>query len=171
MNTGLAIGAVIVLLIIIVGGVYFLTRGSTPASSVTTTVAANSSANTSTVAKTTIGSGSGGYSIMVASSATYGQFLTSNAGYTLYTYTGDVKGSGISSCTSGCAENWPPFYIANFTVAPGLNASAFSIINRTGGRVGKQITYKGWPLYLFSGDSAPGAVTGNNVAGFVVATK
>ena len=97
--------------------------------------------------------------------------LTNASGFTLYTFSDDAANSGSSSCNGGCASAWPPFYVANLTLAPGLNASNFAIINRTGGGKSMQITYRGYPLYFFDGDHAAGQVTGNGVSNFKVATK
>ncbi len=109
------------------------------------------------------------YAVNLESSAAAGSYLASGTGFTLYTYTKDVPNSGASACYSSCASNWPAFYAPNFTLAPGLNASEFSTITRTGGEL--QLAYKGWPLYFFAGDGKPGAINGNGVGGFALATR
>ena len=88
---------------------------------------------------------------------------------TLYTYSSDIQNNGASACYSSCATNWPPFYTDTLSLPSQLNPSDFSVIQRTDGS--KQITYKGYPLYLFIGDQKAGDVNGNNVGGFIVATK
>lgn len=107
------------------------------------------------------------YSIKTITSAQYGTYLANQAGYALYTYSNDKPNSGNSTCYSSCAQNWPPFYTANLTLAPGLSATSFGTITRTDGT--KQLTYDGMPLYLFIGDHSPGTVNGNGIAGFAVA--
>jgi predicted lipoprotein with Yx(FWY)xxD motif len=63
---------------------------------------------------------------------------------------------------------WPPFYVENLNVNPDLNSRDFKVITRDDGT--KQITYKGWPLYLYSGDTKPLETNGQAVNGlwFVV---
>ncbi len=192
MNNAVAAVAVIIVLIVVIGGAYIYTSGK--GSYATSTVAASTSAYTtvaSTTAKTTTVSTqlpsnsvmpsnspttnktsySGSYAVLVKDSSAYGPYLASSTGYTLYVDTADTQNSGTSTCTAGCATLWPPFYTTNLVLASGLNATWFGIINRTGGAVGHQITYKGWPLYLYQEDSAPNVITGNGVGGFKVATK
>jgi predicted lipoprotein with Yx(FWY)xxD motif len=54
------------------------------------------------------------------------------------------------------------------TVNPELKSRDFDVITRDGGK--KQLTYKGWPLYLYSGDTKPFETNGQRVNGlwFVV---
>ena len=107
------------------------------------------------------------YAVNLESSGSVGSYLANESGFTLYTFKADVAYSNVSACTGSCLANWPAFYATNLTVAPGLNVSAFGTITRTGGA--KQLTYMGWPLYLFAGDGQSGQVNGNGVSDFVVA--
>lgn len=98
--------------------------------------------------------------IRLATNATLGQFLTDQAGKTLYVFSPDVKGN--SACTSAqCLAAWPVFYKETPTLDAGLNASDFATITRSDGA--KQTTYKGWPLYYYAQDVAEGDVKGENV--------
>lgn len=98
--------------------------------------------------------------IRLATNATLGQFLTDQAGKTLYLFSPDVKGN--SACTSAqCLAAWPVFYKENPTLDAGLTASDFATITRSDGA--KQTTYKGWPLYYYAQDLAEGDVKGENV--------
>lgn len=86
--------------------------------------------------------------------------LTGTNGMTLYTFDRDAAGSGKSVCNGPCATNWPPL------MAPaGMQPSGdYSVITRDDG--GKQIAYKGKPLYFWAKDAKPGDKTGdgfNNV--------
>ncbi len=98
--------------------------------------------------------------IRVASSS-LGNILVDAQGKTLYYFALDVPASGASSCTGSCAGIWPIFYSSAITVSPPLMASDFSSFVRADGT--SQITYRGWPLYYFQGDSNPGNVYGENV--------
>jgi predicted lipoprotein with Yx(FWY)xxD motif len=42
----------------------------------------------------------------------------------------------------------------------GLDSSRFALVTRRDG--GRQLTYNGWPLYLYAGDHRSGAVGGND---------
>jgi predicted lipoprotein with Yx(FWY)xxD motif len=92
-----------------------------------------------------------------------GKVLTSAAGKTLYFFTPDVKGS--SECTGSCLSYWPVYYTELAYLDPSLSTDKadFAVITRSDGK--KQTTFKGWPLYLFAGDIAPGDVKGENVDG------
>lgn len=107
------------------------------------------------------------YNLMVGSSPTIGNYLESSAGYTLYLLNSDTPYK-TSTCTGTCATYWPPYMLSgnlsSLSVESGINASALGVINRTGG--GAQLTYDGWPLYLFYKDTAPGQVNGNGVKAF-----
>jgi predicted lipoprotein with Yx(FWY)xxD motif len=83
-------------------------------------------------------------------------FLTDDNGMTLYYYTLDTNGQ--SACYGGCAKAWPIFYAASVSVADPLMASDFGTVTRTDGT--KQTTYKGWPLYYWYQDKAPGDMAG-----------
>ncbi len=178
MNKTGIIGGVIVLIIVIAGAAYYLNTMSVPPSITTAastsiaattmapTTASGSNSTTTAAAPTTA---STAYTVKLENSSTYGQYLANASGYTLYTYGGDTQNTGTSACTGGCASAWPPFYTASLVLQAGLNASSFATITRSDGS--KQITYKGWPLYFYSGDSQPGQVSGNGVNNFKVATK
>ncbi|HSV30184.1 MAG TPA: hypothetical protein VLL76_11530 [Candidatus Omnitrophota bacterium] len=84
-----------------------------------------------------------------------GPVLTDGQGMTLYTY--DKDEAGKSNCTGDCAKNWPPL------AADGSEKGDLSAIARPDG--GKQVAYKGKPLYLWVKDTKPGDTTGDGVKG------
>jgi predicted lipoprotein with Yx(FWY)xxD motif len=63
---------------------------------------------------------------------------------------------------------WPVFYVLDVLVPSSLNASDFSTYTRDNSA--KQTTYKGYPLYYYSQDTAPGDTLGDKAGGvwFVV---
>jgi predicted lipoprotein with Yx(FWY)xxD motif len=85
---------------------------------------------------------------------------------TLYYRTSDSP--GMSNASGTVLNNWPIFYISNFVVPPPLKASDFAVITRPDFMM--QTTYKGWPLYYYIGDKAPGDTNGQGLGGvwFVV---
>ena len=127
----------------------------------------NSIITTATPNNTTVIATNAKLTVKISNNTTLGPYLINGSGYTLYTYSGDSPNSGTSSCTGGCISIWPPFYTPTLVLQKGLNASEFGTITRAGGI--KQLTYKGWPLYLYTGDSKPGQTNGEGVAGFYVA--
>ncbi len=108
------------------------------------------------------------YSVNIVKSKQLGTYLTNETFFTVYRYLGDSQNGKISACNGNCAKLWPPFYIENLTVNPELKYSDFDVIAREDGS--KQLTYKGWPLYLYAGDTKPIETTGQavNRLGFVV---
>jgi predicted lipoprotein with Yx(FWY)xxD motif len=92
-----------------------------------------------------------------------GPILASAGGYTLYFFTQDKPGSGTSTCTSSCASTWPP--LTGTVQAPsGVSLPGpLGMITRADGT--KQVTIKGYPIYIYAGDHAPGQVNGNGMGG------
>lgn len=90
------------------------------------------------------------------------EVLTNADGMTLYTFDKDVQGSASNCYDEGdskCATNWPPLFAEAGATADG----DFTIIDRKDGT--KIWAYKGWPLYLWINDAAPGDTTGDGVGG------
>lgn len=84
-----------------------------------------------------------------------GKVLATASGFTLYEFTRDAKNKSTCAKLSGCPESWPPLQTATKpTAGPGVKASLLSAISLHSG--GKQVTYAGHPLYIYSGDSGPG---------------
>ena len=99
--------------------------------------------------------------VQIMSNGQFGNILTDSSGRTLYFFSLDANGR--SACSGSCVVSWPVFYSAAPTLSSGLNSSDFATITRTDGTM--QTTYKGWPLYYFSADSAAGSVKGDAVEG------
>ena len=101
-------------------------------------------------------------SIKLADNATFGKILTDSNGATLYFFSRDTQDTSV--CLGGCLDVWPIFYAEDLTLDAGLEEMDFATIDRTDGS--KQTTYKGWPLYYYSSDTAAGDTNGdafNNV--------
>jgi predicted lipoprotein with Yx(FWY)xxD motif len=88
-----------------------------------------------------------------------GKFLADSQGMTLYIFKKDSPGKSV--CAGPCVVKWPLYFRQMVTVPEGLNAGAFGTITREDGK--QQTTYKGWPLYYFEGDKAPGDVLGQGL--------
>jgi predicted lipoprotein with Yx(FWY)xxD motif len=91
-----------------------------------------------------------------------GRTLTDQEGRTLYGFTKDEDGK--SSCYDDCAVTWPAFTVRGKVMAgAGLKADWLATAERRDGTT--QVTYKGMPLYYFSGDQQPGDINGQGVGG------
>ena len=92
----------------------------------------------------------------VSESADFGPILVDGEGISLYLFMADTQNSGASTCgdDDGCAEEWPPLVTDGDPVAgEGVDAAMLGTITRDDGTT--QVTYNGWPLYLFEEDTAP----------------
>jgi predicted lipoprotein with Yx(FWY)xxD motif len=88
-----------------------------------------------------------------------GSYLVDEKGMTLYIFRNDSPGKSV--CSGPCLEKWPVFLAENLQVRCGMRAKNFTTITRDDGR--KQTTYKGMPLYYFSGDAKPGDANGQGL--------
>jgi predicted lipoprotein with Yx(FWY)xxD motif len=98
-----------------------------------------------------------GGGLMVGETDELGQFLTDAEGMTLYIFSNDEMGSGVSVCNDDCATNWPPFYAEDAALPEGV-AGELTTITRDDGS--EQLAYNGQPLYYYIDDAAPGDTTG-----------
>ncbi len=88
-----------------------------------------------------------------------GRVLHNPQGFTLYHLI--TEKNGQFQCTGSCTSTWRP-YLAPGGRAPSSAASLpeqVGTITRPDG--GVQVTYDGFPLYTYSGDSGPGQANGN----------
>jgi len=86
--------------------------------------------------------------------------LTDGQGMTLYYSTQD--GPRQAKCTGNCASYWPPLILKSG--APNGPAAVSGNLGVFQGANGRQVTYKGHPLYTFARDKKPGDATGEGVA-------
>jgi predicted lipoprotein with Yx(FWY)xxD motif len=98
-------------------------------------------------------------SFQIKTDSHFGSIIADGNGNTLYFFSLDANGS--SACTGACLSLWPVSYAASPKFGTGLTASDFSSTTRTDGT--KQTTYKGWPLYTYTGDATAGAVHGDGI--------
>jgi predicted lipoprotein with Yx(FWY)xxD motif len=100
--------------------------------------------------------------VNVGNVGTFGSALVDGQGMSLYVFMNDSQNGGSSACTADCAAVWPPLLSQGAPVAgTGLDATLLGTITRDDGTM--QVTYNGWPLYLYTGDTAPGDATGQAV--------
>ena len=89
-----------------------------------------------------------------------GPTLVDAEGHTLYGFTDDS--AAVSTCNDACADTWPPVS-GDVVVDTATVSAATSTIDRADGST--QLVAGDWPLYSFTGDTAPGDVNGQGSGG------
>jgi predicted lipoprotein with Yx(FWY)xxD motif len=99
--------------------------------------------------------------VKAVKSASFGMILTTSSGRTLYRYTPDSKGVNRCSSNATCNKFWPRLLVkagAKPSAGGGANVKMLGTIKAPHGM--RQVTYAGFPLYLFAGDKAAGQTKG-----------
>jgi len=90
-----------------------------------------------------------------------GTVLIDGKGITVYMFATDIRGHP-SRCYDICAVQWPPLVLPPGVTRPvvgtGIRPALLGTAARTDGTL--QVTYNGWPLYLWPPDKVPGQATG-----------
>ena len=109
------------------------------------------------------GASSSGGTVITTAKSSGGTVLASSSGRAVYLWAKDT--GDMSNCNGACAGAWPPVTTTGTaTASGGAKASDIGTITRSDGT--KQVTYDGHPLYYFSGDSGPGAASGQGSDAF-----
>jgi len=96
-------------------------------------------------------------------SSNLGQILVDSHGRTLYLFAKDKKGK--STCYGLCAGYWPALTTKGKPKAiRGVRKALLGTTRRKDGRM--QVTYRGHPLYRFSGDTGAGQTSGEGLTDF-----
>jgi predicted lipoprotein with Yx(FWY)xxD motif len=92
-----------------------------------------------------------------------GNFLVGDQGRAIYVFANDTQNGGTSACTdTECISEWPPVVVSGTpTAGTGVDATKLGTITRDDDTM--QATYNGWPLYYYSGDTAPGDINGQGM--------
>jgi predicted lipoprotein with Yx(FWY)xxD motif len=97
-----------------------------------------------------------------------GTVLVNGQGRTLYLLTSEKGGKITCTAANGCTEAWPETVLASGMTAPtagsGVQSSLLGTVKDASGNL--EVTYNGWPLYTFSGDSGPGVAKGEGISNF-----
>jgi predicted lipoprotein with Yx(FWY)xxD motif len=91
----------------------------------------------------------------------FGPVVTDAAGAAFYLDTRDARSR--PTCVAACATDWVPLVVpdgASAQAGVGVAAHLIGTVAHPGG--GRQITYGGWPLYNYLGDTTTFSVTGND---------
>jgi predicted lipoprotein with Yx(FWY)xxD motif len=106
----------------------------------------------------------GGPTINVSGSTGFGSILVDDEGLSLYLFTNDTQGGESSNCNDDCAIEWPPLLTQGSPVASeGVDSTLLGVVTREDGSL--QVTYNGWPLYRFHGDTTLGESNGQGLDG------
>lgn len=125
----------------------------------------STSSSSSSPAVTSTPAAGGADSVDLARNSAIGQtIMVDRSGMTLYSLKGETAGHLI--CTSkACLKFWPPLYLPSGKTAPtavsGISAGKLGTVKRPDGKL--QVTYNGWPLYTFAGDTSAGQTKGQDL--------
>ena len=134
---------------------------SSSSSSSTSTPAATTTAATSAkaAAKKSAKAAAAKLTVSAATVPGLGVILVNSQGRTLYTFAPDKKSK--VTCVGSCASVWPPVTLsAGAAPAAAKQLKASLLASDPDPSRGKVVTYAGWPLYTYVGDSAPGTASG-----------
>ena len=137
--------------------------GSSTSAQAGTSTSPASSGPAQTGAASASPSASGSAAVTItAGSSKFGAVITAG-GRAVYLFEKD-KGT-TSACYGACAALWPPVLTTSTPAAGnGLTGSLLGTAKRSDGTT--QVTYGGFLLYYFAGDTGPGDVNGEGVQQF-----
>jgi predicted lipoprotein with Yx(FWY)xxD motif len=89
--------------------------------------------------------------------------VVNGAGRTVYWFSDDPVGTKDSNCNDECEKKWPAVTVGKGgkVIISGIDKTKIGFIKRKDGRT--QVPLGGRPMYLFSGDSKPGDINGQNL--------
>ena len=129
-----------------------------------------SSSSSSSSSETSSGSGGAkaAYTVSSAPVPGVGTVLVNGSGMTFYLLTSEMGGKITCTDDNGCTKVWPDTELPSGVTQPiagsGVDASKLSTVKGPSGSL--YITYAGWPLYTFSGDSGRGQAHGQGINSF-----
>jgi predicted lipoprotein with Yx(FWY)xxD motif len=98
---------------------------------------------------------------MVVQKSAIGYVLAEANQQVVYVYSKDSK-NGKPTCTGSCATTWPPVTGVPRAGPADTFPATFGVVKAASGV--EQITYDGYPLYVFAG-AKPFTTNGNGVGG------
>ncbi|MGH9076838.1 MAG: COG4315 family predicted lipoprotein [Acidimicrobiales bacterium] len=99
-----------------------------------------------------------------------GSVLVDGGGRTLYLLSSEAGGKLTCTDASGCTNVWPdtelPDGVTHGVAGAGVSASSLGTVTSPDGKLYLVYGPSKWPLYTFSGDSAPGQANGQGIHSF-----
>jgi predicted lipoprotein with Yx(FWY)xxD motif len=106
--------------------------------------------------------------ISAAKVAGFGTVLVNGQGRTLYLLTSEKGGKLTCTDDNGCTNVWPdtelPKGVTAAKAGAGIQASLLGTVKSSSGSL--YVTYGGYPLYTYSGDTASGQANGEGITSF-----
>jgi predicted lipoprotein with Yx(FWY)xxD motif len=102
-----------------------------------------------------------GTTVLIVQKSDLGYVLAEANGQVVYTYQNDKK-NGVPTCTGSCATIWPAVTGRPLASAADTLPGKLGTVATPNGA--KQITYNGYPLYIYKG-APPLATTGDGIDG------
>jgi predicted lipoprotein with Yx(FWY)xxD motif len=96
-----------------------------------------------------------------------GTVLVNGPGWTVYSLLSLRAQKPVPCTSSACTKKWPPLLLPKGVSAPKARPGAkASLLGTTKVPAGIQVTYRGQPLYVYSGDKGPHQCLGRGIASF-----
>ena len=111
---------------------------------------------------------SAAYTVSTQQVGSVGTVLVNGQGRTLYLLSSEKGGKLTCTDANGCTKYWFPVVlpsgVTKAVAGNGISGSLLSSVRSSSGEL--HVTYGGWPLYTFSGDSGSGSSSGVGVVSF-----
>ncbi|MFE2342263.1 SCO0930 family lipoprotein [Streptomyces sp. NPDC059431] len=104
-----------------------------------------------------------GSALSVATDAKLGKLLVDSQGRTLYRFNKDSAWPMKFGCLDACLNTWKPAAPVDKAKVSDIPAGLVGSVKRPDGT--QQLTIDCWPVYLFTGDTAPGQTNGHGKQG------
>jgi predicted lipoprotein with Yx(FWY)xxD motif len=131
--------------------------GASPATSPSPTKASSSPSSTPALTVT----------IRATTVAGLGTVLVNAQGRTLYTLSSESSGKLTCTVSNGCSQSWTEVDLpSGASAATAADNAKSSLLATETGATGTLVTYNGWPLYTFVGDSKATQANGEGLQSF-----
>ena len=150
------------------GAVAVAACGSSASTGSSGPAASGASSASSPTAASNAGASTSSVTVSAKSVPGLGTVLVNQKGRTLYMLTSEKGGKITCTASSGCLHVWPeidlPSGATAATAGSGVQSSLLGTVKGATGEM--EVTYNGWPLYTFIGDSSAGTATGQALTNF-----
>ena len=153
--------------VVAVAGASILFAACSSSSKTSTPPVTSTTAPAAAPVTTTGGSNASNASVTVSAASVpgVGTVLVNGNGRTLYVLASEKGGKVTCTAAGGCTAIWPPATLpsgmSQGIAGNGVQASKLGTVKSPAGDT--RVTYGGWPLYTFVGDSGSGTAKGQGV--------